>query len=78
MCIRDRSKVALTGSVSSKYTSRECPKCGFKVKTQVEHIFECPRCGLKMSRQNVAAMNIRGRYLKGKHRMWGFPRGLGP
>ena len=72
------SEVALTGSVSSKYTSRECPKCGFRVKTQVGREFECPRCGLKMNRQNVAAMNIRGRYLKGKHKMWGFPRSGDP
>jgi len=31
-----------------------------------------------MSRQNVAAMNIRRRYLKGKPRMWGFPRSKDP
>ena len=42
------------------------------------HIFECPRCGLKMSRQNVAAMNIRRRYLKSKHKIWGFPRSKDP
>ena len=41
-------------------------------------MFECPRCNLKMNRQNVAAMNIRGRYLKGKHKMWGFPRSEDP
>jgi len=56
----------------------ECPRCGFRVKTQVGHTFECPRCGLKMSRQNVAAMNIRRRYLKGKPRMWGFSRSKDP
>jgi putative transposase len=72
------SEVALTGSASPKYTSRECPKCGFRVKTQVGHTFECPRCGLKMNRHNVAAMNIRRRYLKGKPRMWGFPRSEDP
>jgi putative transposase len=72
------SEIALTGSASPKYTSRECPKCGFRVKTQVGHEFKCPRCGLKMSRHNVAAMNIRRRYLKGKHKMWGFPRSGDP
>ena len=48
------------------------------MKTQVGHEFECPRCNLKMSRQNVAAMNIRRRYVKGKHKMWGFPRSKDP
>jgi putative transposase len=28
------SEIALTGSASPKYTSRECPRCGFRVKTQ--------------------------------------------
>ena len=31
-----------------------------------------------MNRHNVAAMNIRRRYLKGKPKMWGFPRSEDP
>jgi len=48
------------------------------VKTQVGHTFECPKCSLKMSRHNIAAVNIRRRYMKGKPRMWGFPRSGDP
>ncbi|MGC9067998.1 MAG: zinc ribbon domain-containing protein [Thermoprotei archaeon] len=79
------SEVALTDFVPPENTSRECPKCGYVVKTQVGLIFECLRCGLKMNRQKVASINIRRRYVEGgrkrggrKARMRGFPHSYEP
>jgi putative transposase len=68
------SEVALTDFVPPENTSRECPKCGYVVKTQVGRTFECLRCGLKMNRQKVASINIRRRYL----RMRRFPHSYEP
>ncbi|RLE90902.1 MAG: transposase [Thermoprotei archaeon] len=57
--------------VKPHYTSRTCPKCGFKVKTRIGQVLTCPRCGFKADRQFVAVWNIAMKYLQ----MWGI-RGL--
>jgi len=57
--------------VKPHYTSRTCPKCGFKVETRIGQVLSCPRCGLKANRQLVAVWNIAVKYLQ----MWGI-RGL--
>jgi len=78
------SEVALTASVDPSNTSRECPRCGYVVKTQEGQIFECPRCNLEMDRHKIASINIRRRYLeckrrkKRKTRMQGFPHSNEP
>jgi putative transposase len=62
------SGVALTASVDPSNTSRECPRCGYVVKTQEGQILKCPRCSLRMNRHKVASINIRRRYLENKKR----------
>jgi putative transposase len=79
---RRMSEVALTALVDPSNTSRECPRCGYVVKTQEGHVFECPKCKLKINRRKVASINIRRRYLEGKRRekrkpnMRGFPTAM--
>jgi len=76
------SGVALTASVDPSNTSRECPRCGYVVKTQEGQIFKCPKCKLKMNRHKVASINIRRRHLEGgkkrKTRMQRFPHSNEP
>ena len=78
------SEAALTAFVDPSNTSRERPRCGFVVKTQVGQIFKCPKCNLEMNRQKVAAINIRRRYLecrrekRRKPRMRGLPHSNEP
>ncbi|MEM4530234.1 MAG: zinc ribbon domain-containing protein [Candidatus Methanomethylicaceae archaeon] len=63
------SEKALVVKVSSRNTSRTCPRCGYVTKTQVGKVFKCPRCGLEVDRQKLASINIYLKYVK----MWGFP-----
>jgi putative transposase len=68
------SEKAVVVKVSSKNTSRTCPRCGCIVKTRVGRVFKCPSCGFELDRQKLASINI---YLK-HLRMRGFPHSDDP
>jgi len=61
---RKLSEKALVVKVSSKNTSRACPRCGFIVKTRVGRVFKCPRCSFELDRQKLASINIYLKYTK--------------
>jgi putative transposase len=68
------SEKAVVVKVSSKNTSRTCPRCGYVVKTQVGRVYKCPKCGFELDRQKLASINI---YLK-HSKMRGFPHSNDP
>lgn len=57
-------------SVSPKYTSQKCPKCGHTEKAnrdKKKHRFECRKCHYKLNDDLVGARNIRDRGREVRH-----------
>ncbi len=57
-------------SVSPKYTSQKCPKCGHTEKAnrdKKKHWFECRKCHYKLNDDLVGARNIRDRGREVRH-----------
>ena len=68
------SEKAVVVRVSSKNTSRTCPRCGCVAKTRVGRVYKCPKCGFEIDRQKLASINIYLKYSK----MRGFPHSNDP
>ncbi len=57
-------------SVSAKYTSQRCPKCGHTAKANRDkkrHRFECKKCHYKLNDDLIGARNIRERGVEKRH-----------
>ncbi len=58
-------------TVSAKYTSQRCPKCGIVKKSNRDHhlhLYKCVNCGFKTNDDRIGAMNL---YELGKRYMTG-------
>ena len=59
-------------SVSAKYTSQRCPKCGHTAKAnrdKKQHRFECRKCQYKLNDDLIGARNIRDRGVEKRHQI---------
>ena len=57
-------------SVSPKYTSQKCPKCGHTERANRDkkrHRFECRKCHYKLNDDLIGARNIRDRGREIRH-----------